>query len=344
MLATLRGRHAVFKIHLLLWALCLLPVAWYSFGSKPAPWALLGFDALYLGLIVYANLLIFIPRFLRQGSWWHYALVSLAVSIPYASFGIWVLEYFFDERTRIIYLIARFYFLILAFAWPEAYLQNQQRQRRVQELESQHTQMELTLLKAQVNPHFLFNTLNNLYALTLAKSPQSPEVVLRLSDLMRYMFVTAPLESVPLSRETEYLHHYVALERLRLNPGSEIHFSAQGDVTSQCLPPMLLIPFVENAFKHGVEASTGQVYVTIDLSVQGPDLFFVVENSKPRYRAPLNAAHPPLSTSIPGGKGLPNVQKRLRMHYPERHRLDIEESEHMYKITLQLYDLPLSDH
>ena len=149
---------------------------------------------------------------------------------------------------------------------------------------------------------------------------------------MRYLFTTSHLDTVPLGEEAAYIEQYMDLERLRLSSDrAVITFLAQGLKTAVDLPPMLLIPFVEKAFKHGVETDTGRVFVAVTLAVQDREVFFEVENSKPpaeRYRPNLGP-----STS---GTGLPNVRQRLALLFPNRHRLTIDNLPSTYKITLAL--------
>jgi sensor histidine kinase YesM len=324
----MRRVNPVVWFHALVWGLFFLPSI---FASSPSYSLLerLGMEAgylLYFAGAVYSNRFFLLPGLYRRGQRVLYFGLTFVLALTYGAAGLWLGHTLFGLEDSLLRLVSRFYFLGFIFAMIDAYFENQDKQRRLQQLEQQQVGMELRLLKAQVNPHFLFNTLNNLYALTLSNSPQAPAVVLQLAELMRYLFTTAPLEVVNLSQEVQHLRHYVELERLRLSQRAIISFNTQGRFDGQLLPPMLLIPFVENAFKHGVEAATGQVFVTIDLSLQGNELFFVVENSKPaRLAAPTTP-----------GTGLPNVRKRLALLFPGRHMLSIDDEPATYRSTLQL--------
>lgn len=321
--------------HGLLWGLYLLPpVPYYLERMSPGQTVLgVGLSGIFLGLFVYANLLYFIPRFFDVGQRLTYLLVTLLIGLPYAWAGQWLLEHVIhQEQAPILYLITRFYSLTFAFGFINQYVQQQKTRQRLLQLESQQTRMELERLKAQVNPHFLFNTLHNLYSLTLKQSPQAPDVVLRLASLMRYLFTTAHLDTVPLTNEAAYLDHYLELERLRLSSQrAVITFEQQGPISTVDLPPLLLIPFVENAFKHGVETDTGQVFVAVTLAVQDRDVFFEVINSTP----PTPQADEPEKPAT-NGTGLLNVQQRLALLFPHRHRLTIDQQPLTYKITLAL--------
>ena len=180
-----------------------------------------------------------------------------------------------------------------------------------QQLVISNQAVELKSLKDQINPHFLFNTLNNLYGLTSSNPEKAGEVVMRLSQLMQYMLYEGSLTKVPLRKEIEYLQNYLALERIRYGPGLHLSFQISGSTSQIMIAPLLLLPFVENAFKHGLSRQLGEAWLQIQLSVSPNELIFKVENSKPETTVQGTAT----------GIGLPNVSKRLQLIYPDRHRL-----------------------
>ncbi len=203
-------------------------------------------------------------------------------------------------------------------------------QNEKQVLLTQTIQSELRFLKSQINPHFLFNTLNNLYALTLRKSDKAPEIVLKLSEIMRYMLYECNERRVLLSKEVQYINNYLDLERLRQPKEADIHFTVEGHISEQMVAPLLFVPFLENSFKHGLNTHTqGGGFVRLRLQVQGEDMEFTIENSKadnlPRHNHPRS-----------GGIGLQNLQQRLNIIYPENHNLIIQDEPHRYAVTLQL--------
>ncbi|QHV98748.1 sensor histidine kinase [Spirosoma endbachense] len=184
-------------------------------------------------------------------------------------------------------------------------------QRLNQQLIIANQTVELKSLKDQINPHFLFNTLNNLYGLTSSNPEKAGEVVLRLSQLMQYMLYEGSQTRVPLREEIGYLQNYLALERIRY--GQELHlaFHVSGDTAGVQVAPLLLLPFVENAFKHGLSRQLSEAWLQIQLTVNQNELIFKVENSKPVSTGQATSS----------GIGLPNVAKRLQLIYPDRHRL-----------------------
>lgn len=190
-------------------------------------------------------------------------------------------------------------------------------------------QAELNFLKTQIHPHFLFNTLNNLYALTLQNSPQAPNLVMGLSQILRYMLYECNTGCVLLLRDIEILENYMALEKLRYEERLDLNFSISGEPGNHRIAPLLLLPLVENAFKHGAGEQVGDVWINIDLAVKGNQLVFKVSNSRPGI-TPVPKR--PGQTSI----GLPNTRKRLEILYPGAHTLKVFEEEEMFVVILEL--------
>lgn len=198
-----------------------------------------------------------------------------------------------------------------------------------QELANQTLQSELKFLKSQINPHFLFNTLNSLYALTLKKSDLAPEIVLKLSEMMRYMLYECNEKYVSLDKEVNYVINYLDLEKLRHGKKINIHFEQNGEIRNQQIAPLLFIPFIENCFKHGVSNQIAEAYVNIRIDVNAQDVKVQIENSK-------HAVMPGVHQKKSGGIGLVNVKRRLDLLYPEAYTLDITDTPTSYKITLLL--------
>jgi len=204
-------------------------------------------------------------------------------------------------------------------------------QKEKKELITKNIQTELQFLKNQINPHFLFNTLNNLYALTLKKSDYAPEVVLKLSDMMRYMLYECNEKWVPLAKEIQYIKNYVELEKIRLSKKADISVDLEGDPEGMYVAPLLFIPFIENSFKHGLKTSLDGAYIKAKFIIRSETVEFIVKNSRSQM----------LPGFIPnnkiGGIGLSNVKKRLELLYPDMHRLKTEESPDSYEIHLFLF-------
>lgn len=199
-------------------------------------------------------------------------------------------------------------------------------EREMKELKEQQLVSELNYLKAQLHPHFFFNTINNIYALALKQSAQTAPMVARLGEMMRYILYEADQPSVPLSREITFLSDYIEVEKIRYQERIIIQYDVQ-DIRPVCrIQPLLLLPFVENAFKHGLEEETKNGFVHIVICQTDQDLTLQVSNSIPQ--AAKNAAV--------SGIGIRNVRKRLDILYPDRYQLDIHKTPELYEVTLIL--------
>jgi len=203
-------------------------------------------------------------------------------------------------------------------------------QRERKELHQETLQSELKYLKTQINPHFLFNTLNNLYALTLKKSDKAPEIVLKLSEMMRYMLYDCNERRVMLLKEVHYITNYLELEKLRQGKSFKINFEVDGHVQDQKIAPLMFIPFLENSFKHGINNALSEGYVDIKLHVQEDNIKLNIENSK----APTLPAQNHGKKS--GGIGLNNIKRRLNLMYPNNYYLDIKDNPDNYKVYLSI--------
>ena len=209
--------------------------------------------------------------------------------------------------------------LIVAFQW---FKQNSE----ITKLEKQHIESELLLLKQQINPHFFFNTLHNLYSLSLAKSDQTPEVIVQLSELMRYVIYKGKEKEVPLSEEINYIEDYLHLQQIRLHKDFELQFNKSVEDPSFLLPPLLLIILIENAFKHGIEPAQGKCFLTIHLKSNSNSLSFKCSNS-----------FEPNPENEPG-IGLKNLQRRLSLLFPDQHHFSVQEEEGVFTANLEVWN------
>ena len=183
---------------------------------------------------------------------------------------------------------------------------------------------ELSFLKSQVNPHFLFNTLNGIYSLANKKSDKTAGAIVKLSELMRHMLYESEKEFISLDKEIEYLENYIDLQKLRLSKEAKVSFDIQGDTSNKKIEPMLLIPFIENAFKHGVDASGADI--SIELSISENNLQFRVNNRISDSKEKDDNS----------GIGLSNIIKQLNHLYPGKHTLNIDEKDGYFLIELIL--------
>ncbi|TMU56490.1 hypothetical protein FGG15_02825 [Flagellimonas algicola] len=199
-------------------------------------------------------------------------------------------------------------------------------QRENSEKEKLQKELELNYLKEQVNPHFLFNSLNSIYALSRQQSTETPEVVMQLSELMRYQLESAKKDFVSLKEELEFIENYLLLEEKRLSKRCAIEFLIEGESSNYKIAPMLLIPFVENAVKHGAQATNAQSTIDVNIAIKNSRLYVHVVNSK----------HNAATQSTRMGTGLENVQRRLNLLYPNAHELQISDMEAAYHVNLTI--------
>ncbi|GAB4395240.1 MAG: hypothetical protein OHK0053_01300 [Microscillaceae bacterium] len=187
---------------------------------------------------------------------------------------------------------------------------------------------EITLLKSQISPHFIFNTLNNIYSLASDKSEDTETAILKLSQLLRYIIYDSSADKISLSKEIEYLQNYIDLQKLRLSERhlSLIYFKIVGDCTGIVIPPLLTIPLVENAFKYGI--GQGRAHIEITLHIQSPKLIFRVRNEKLNLRQDF---FPEAS-----GIGLKNLERRIQLLQNPKNQLAIYEDHHFFEALLTL--------
>ncbi|GAB3905540.1 hypothetical protein GCM10028803_36550 [Larkinella knui] len=205
----------------------------------------------------------------------------------------------------------------------------QELRQKTQKLASEKLEAELKLLKSQIHPHFLFNTLNNLYALTVNGSPKSPEIVFKLSELMSYMLYDSNLPQVPLKKEIQYIENYITLEKIRYGDRLDVSLNIYTPLDGILIAPLIILPFVENSFKHGVSQQLESVWVRVDVLTNDNVLIFKIENSK--------SPNPPVSASnAHAGIGLQNVRQRLDIIYGTRYSLQLFSEDETYLAVLKI--------
>lgn len=277
-------------------------------------------------IISYVNLLILIPRVLNRQGMIPYlmsVLVFFAILfVPYyfSELGFYLLS---EEPYRIVISFALNFimFILVSYLFWKVNQYEFEKKRNL-ELRNQKLQTELQLLKSQVSPHFLFNTLNNIYSLSVTKHDNASRMIEKLSDLLRYIIYEGEHELVPLDREVELLKNYTELQLLKKPKGGEnISLTTRGVESFQEITPLLLINIVENCFKHGDIGYNKHGTLKIDLSIENDQLHFKTVNS-----------YNPSTKS--NGIGLNNVQQQLKHYYPERHQFDIDQTPDRFMINL----------
>ena len=335
--------------HLLFWLIAyLFFVLFFGRANRDYPTTVAFASMLFPLAIATSYFLNFylIPKFLFSGAYFRFALfllytlivtlwletlISMFVFLFITDLKLYKLD---PSAFDVVFLLVGLYFIILAFIAIEQVKrafemkkENTLLANRQYETELKLRESELKLLRAQIHPHFLFNTLNNLYGLTLEKSDLAPELVLKLSDLMDYMLYKCNKPKVKLSSELEHLKNYIEIERIRYGDKLKLNFRIDGEPEKLEIAPMLLLAFFENAFKHGVSKSLKKPFVDIRLTINNPILRLNIRNScDSKSSKQEDYTH---------GIGLKNVQKRLELIYPG-HNLQIENKADTFEIDLKL--------
>lgn len=329
--------------HLLFWALSfyvLLRLFAYNLTISRIDYVYTLLFHLSLLAVVYVNLLLLIPRLLRPGRYLWFGLSVIAATVAGAGFNLFIFEELADRLFPGYYFIAYYDFrdilqftvVYLAIATllklSKGWFQLDAQRKKINRLEKEKLQAEMRALKAQIDPHFLLNTLNNLYSLALDGDARTAELLLRLSQSMRYRLYECGEDKVSLQGEIDFIRNYLELQQLRLGHPPNIHWQIEGPVEGKRIAPLLLMPFIENAFKHGLRGNYDRAFLHIGLWVAGEELQFNVENSKPLRQEDAPARTP--------GIGLQNTQKRLELLYPDQHQLKITDEPTTFTVNLRL--------
>ena len=232
----------------------------------------------------------------------------------FAHFKWWVISGDFVNQTVILFIG------VLARIGEQYFID----QRKQAEIRIENQNQELAFLKAQINPHFFFNTLNNIYSLVYKKSDEAPASLLKLSDIMRYMLYDSKSDLVPLDLELLHLNNYLELERLRFREPGFADFQLEGETGGWQVPPMLLLSFVENAFKHGRRR----------VPIPGIEIYLKVDQSELTFRVVNHLREG--NDEVREGIGLRNTRRRLELLYPDCHMLDIVKTDSRFKINLTI--------
>jgi sensor histidine kinase YesM len=291
-------------------------------------------------LAVYINLYVLIPRLLGKKRYLLYALCVIALLAVTAQLNIFIFSYAIDYFLPGYFFVSNFSFLQLVqfgFVYmgittllklSRAWFKLLESKNNVIQLEKEKVNTELLFLKMQINPHFLFNSLNNIYSLTLKKDAMAPDSILKLAEVMRYMIYESNESMVPLQKEINYINNYIDLQRLRIRDNASIVFEITGNTESWYIAPLILLVFIENGFKHGIKATIHQSFVNILIHVNNDNLHMMVENSK--------GVIDHVEKDTFRGLGLENVKRRLELLYPGKYELMINDTEEKYTAVLQL--------
>lgn len=280
-----------------------------------------------------------IPRYFEKQRYTRFILFSfftVIVSLYLETMAAFLVLFWYifgaekaPDRTSIdvYFLFVAMYFIIFLVITIKLLISWNKRQRDIQEISRQKLEVELKMLRSQIQPHFLFNSLNSIYALSMKKSDDTPDMIIKLSGILDYLLYECDAENVLLEKEIEVIKNYIELQQVRFGDKLKMNFDAQGDTSNLKIAPMLFLPLVENSFKHSVDRKKENAWVDISLEIAANMLTFIITNSNPGPDEP-GKGH--------GGIGLSNLQKRLKLLYPGRHNIEVINDKDKFEVTLQI--------
>lgn len=326
-------RHPRFWRHLGVWAFFIVLMGiniYVSFRYNPDSGMHDGLDDLVFFLVemvvlIYASFYAY-NRLIPQQKFIPFALLILLITLGVAVVDDWLATSAVQigALTGFLANLVLFPFILLsAFGFKLAY-HGVRQVFIIERLRARQTESELRLLRSQINPHFLFNTLNNIYSTNLEDHDKANDIILELADILRYQLESNKKPRTPLSDEINSLENYLSLERIRVRD-CHVHLEKQGDFEAVEIVPLLLLPFIENAFKYGTGLEPGEIALRFELT-EGHQFHFHCRNKIVRKKEPVHS----------GGIGLENVKKRLALAYPGRYRLQVQPSTHYFTVDLNI--------
>ncbi|HJS54697.1 MAG TPA: histidine kinase [Chitinophagaceae bacterium] len=337
--------HPLLRIlqHLAFWVLSfILFLQLFKTGNKPEKVDYVYTALFQLSLLpaAYINLELLLPKWGKRKRILLY-LVSLAIIVAlfswinYNFFAKWSVKllpnYFFISYfafKEIIFFFTSYIIITSLLKLSKSWFWVSELEKELLEKEKQKTEIELKALKAQINPHFFFNTLNSIYSMALDKDERLPNTILQLSELMRYFLYESKDNFIPLQKELAVVDNYIALQKIRVGEQVDIETKKAGQVNNQQIAPLLLITFLENAFKHSAKRTSEKSFIRLSTETEKNKLLFSVENSK--------GIVDEIKTGEYGGLGLENIKRQLELLYPKKHILTIKNMPDSFAVELQL--------
>lgn len=329
--------------HLAFWVLAyyvLLKIFAASDILQPIDYIYTGIFLGSLFIPVAINLFLLIPRLLNNGRYIPYGILVVSGLFVFSFFNQLLFgrlidfilpEYYFISYYSygdLLKFFAVFLVITTLLKLSKEWFELSKARQKITLLEKEKLAAELKALMNQVNPHFLFNSLNVLYSLAMKKMPETPDAIIRLSDILRYVIYDSNKETVTLHSEIALLNNYVHLQQYRIDPAARIEFVTEVADMETRIAPMLVLPLLENGFKHGIKGDTGDTFIRLKLSQQMNRVHFTIENNKGISFEPTN--------NHTGGVGLENIRNRLQLIYPDNHTFEVTENESTFKVELTI--------
>lgn len=336
-----KKRNTIFNI--VLWFLYYMVLLFiFSKGKTP-----LKIDYIYtfcflicMAIPILINTYVLVPRLLQKGKYILFSLYIGVVIIVFWQFYIYLFEtlidtlfsdYFFISYQTNLQAITKFILLLIVSMLLrvfESWLYFNAERNKYLQTENQRIQLQLSHLRAQINPHFLFNSLNVIYALAIEKKEETAEAIVQLSDVLRHIIYDADSDRIKLKEEIKLLKNYIAFQKFRTHGLENINFDIKVKNEDFQIYPMLLLPLVENAFKHGMEKKAEQAFIKITLAQEGAKFYFQIVNHTNTSQQKTNNEY--------SGVGLENVQHNLEIVYPKKHQFQINETDETFTVSLHI--------
>lgn len=315
-----------FLLHFIFWLAIFLYTGYTILSQNETVWfaVRLSIELMVILLgITYSHFFI-IQKYFEKKKYFSY---SVFFFITFFFFLVLFQTYFsnyYNYKNDYIQTAASLFFIIFITSSLKLFRRTYYQKIKLKEIENNQLKIELQLLKNQINPHFLFNTLNTLYSYSLEKSDKLPEMIIKLSDLMRYLLKTNDNEMVDISEEIAFIQNYIHLEKLRLDQNYIITFEQHGNFKNRMISPLLIIPIVENCFKHGLDKIKMKGQIKISVSISENYFELITENCKVDLKKEKS------------GVSIENLKKRLELIYPKNYNLHISETENFYRSELKI--------
>ena len=329
--------------HVLFWSISLY-ILLRNFQSSsalaPTDYMYTGIFSVFLFITVYVNLLVLIPKYFHRGRYGIYFLFT-SLLLGMITFA---LIYLFDHLVEWIfpgyYLISYFdflgalkYFVIFTgvsslLHFSKSWFLYKEAESKLAKTQKEKIEAELNALKNQINPHFLFNSLNSIYSMVLNKSEYAPDALIKLSDSMRYIIYESNHERVELEKEIDFITNYIELQTLRMSDKDKLNLNISGGIHNQKIAPLLLIPIIENCFKYGIKGETESSFVDLQIHIGENFISLHTKNNIGIVDG--------VERDKPKGTGLKNLKMRLDLIYPYAHQLDIDTSNNIFKVDLKI--------
>lgn len=325
--------------HLVFWLA--LFAGWHFFRHQDYrvanPWLITAVKVVDLAILVYITNYLLIPTLLYKKRYWAFGIAFLLMVVASSVIKMYILGKLMNIpsmyslagnlKGRIYDNVLPHILLVCTGAAFKLMLDQVRSQKRLAQLAKEKSEAELNFLKSQINPHFLFNSLNSVYFLIDKENTEARKTLLQFSDLLRYQLYDCSSDTIGIEKEVEFLKDYIHLQELRKDKQYKVSLDVTNEVRGFSISPLLLIPFVENAFKHISHHPDKPNFVEVSLSRSNGSLEFAVSNSKENNARVTEPA---------GGIGLNNVKRRLELLYPGKHELEIRNADDVFKIELKL--------